>query len=87
MKTSASANEIDFLARSRAAAGVQRETLEKMLKMGWQTMRIVQNGQTSAISLSMKGCSGWLLPDGRFERAALGKKSAYVDPRTMTIVR
>jgi hypothetical protein len=86
MKSQVGSNELKFIAEAHSTAA-QKETLAKMLKIGWQIDRVVEYGNQSSVALSLKGCAGWLLPTGKFERAALGKKSVSLDYTKMTVKR
>jgi len=63
----------------------QMEALEKAVKYGWKATKIVYSrdlsNTTCAIGIAAKGCAAWMTPDGKIDRAEVGKKTAYLDKK------
>jgi hypothetical protein len=61
----------------------QMVSLEKMAKFGWHARKIyyaTKDGKrVLAVALSTRDCAGWLYPDGKFVRADVNKRTAYLD--------
>lgn len=58
----------------------QIEALQKAVKFGWRASKIVysQEKGVCAVGIAADGCAAWMTPDGKIERAAAGKKTAYL---------
>lgn len=69
----------------RVATIEQTAMLIKMLKIGWKITKVVGYRDTGkyAMALALKGTAGWLLPEGKFERAAVGNKVAKLDTQRL----
>lgn len=59
----------------------QKAMLIKLFNMGWILRKIVWNerDQKIAFSVYLDDCAAWVTPDGKLERAAVGKRTAYLD--------
>lgn len=61
----------------------QRPTLEKLKENGFSVVKVVRNGNRSAINMACKGVSGWITPDGKFHRPVKGKKHVSINTATL----
>ena len=65
---------------NKHATGEQRTTFIKLHDMGWNLSKIVWDEAVGKIAFSVNtpDCAAWVGPDGKLERAANGKKTAYL---------
>jgi hypothetical protein len=63
------------------ATEAQITTLVKATKFGWKFGKIVWNPTKNvcAVSLRSGDTAAWVTPDGKLERAPVGKKTAYLE--------
>jgi hypothetical protein len=66
---------------NRFATGPQRTTFIKLHDMGWGLGKVVWDdaAKKMAYSVHADGTAAWVGPDGVLDRAAVGKKTAYLD--------
>lgn len=71
-----------FVARFETqATPEQRVALVKLYDMGWNISKLVWNSVENkiAFAVSAPGCAAWVTPDGKVNRAPVGKRTAYLD--------
>lgn len=66
---------------NRYATGPQRTTFIKLHDMGWDLGKVVWDDVAKKMAFSVRadGTAAWVGPDGVLDRAAAGKKTAYLD--------
>jgi hypothetical protein len=66
---------------SKYATAQQRVTFVKLHDMGWNLSRIVWNNKEQKIAFAVNApdCAAWVTPDGKVNRAPVGKRTAYLD--------
>ena len=59
----------------------QKAALIKLHDMGWEITNLVRNEKLYkiAFAVALDGCAAWVGPDGKLERAPVGKRTAYLD--------
>ena len=63
------------------ATAEQRVSFIKLYDMGWELTKVVCNVEAGKIALGVcaDDTAAWVGPDGKLERAAIGRKTAYLD--------
>ena len=59
----------------------QKAALIKLHDMGWVITNLVRNEKLGkiAFAVALDGCAAWVGPDGKLDRAPVGKRTAYLD--------
>lgn len=59
----------------------QRVALVKLYEMGWDLVKVVWNPSKNKMAFSVRAvdCAAWVTPDGKVNRAPVGKRTAYLD--------
>lgn len=63
------------------ATQAQQVALVKLHDMGWSITKLVWNSLESKMAFAVQadGCAAWVGPDGKLDRAAVGKRTAYLE--------
>lgn len=73
---------LTFLNKFQAhATDAQRATFIKLYNTGWHLQKIVWHRTEPKIAFGvyLDGCAAWVAPDGKLERAPVGRRTAYLD--------